>query len=66
MSAILQLDPPLWLNTPRGKALAHFVIDEGVEHDLLWVCFGQDGEIWTWPNPQVRAPENITMGRTRD
>ena len=60
---MLQLDPPLPLSTPRGKALAHIVIDYGPEHNLLWVCFGEDGEIWTWPNPLVRAAQNITMGR---
>ena len=60
---ILQLNPPLPLQTPHGKALAHFVIDYGMEADLLWVCFGSDGEIWTWPNPKVRADSNVTMGR---
>lgn len=60
---ILQLNPPLPLLTPRGRALAHLVIDYGAEADLLWVCFGTDGEIWTWPNPKVRAAKNITMGR---
>lgn len=60
---ILQLNPPLPLTTPKGPALAHFVIDEGIEHHLYWVCFGNDGEIWTWPNPKVRAEKNITYGR---
>ena len=60
---ILQLDPPLPMQTPRGKALAHFMIDYSPEHHIYWVCFGDDGEIWTWPNPKVRAPKNITMGR---
>lgn len=60
---ILQLDPPLPLLTPNGNALAHFVIDYGPEHHLIWVCFGRDGEIWSWSNPKVRAETNITMGR---
>ena len=62
---ILQLNPPLPLDTPRGNALAHLVIDYGPEHDLQWVCFGQDGEIWTWRNPKVRAESNVTMGREK-
>jgi len=61
---IQQLNPPLPLSTPKGEALAHLVIDYGAEHHLMWVCFGSDGEIWTWPNPKVRAAKNVTMGRT--
>lgn len=62
---ILQLDSPLPLTTPKGAALAHFLIDYGPEANLIWVCFQDDtGEVWCWPNPQVRAQKNITMGRT--
>lgn len=60
---MLQLDPPLPVETPKGKALAHVLIDPGIEHDLLWVCFQDDGECWTWRNPEIRAQSNITMGR---
>jgi len=60
-----QLNPPLPLITPKGKAWAHIVIDYGQEHDLLWVCFQDEtGECWTWGNRDVRMQENITMGRT--
>jgi hypothetical protein len=55
------------LDTPRGSALAHVLIDYGPEHNLMWVCFGDDdGECWTWPNSKVRAQSNITMGRTNE
>ena len=62
---ILQLlSPPLPLSTPKGNALAHLVIDPGVEHDLQWVCFlDKGGECWTFRNPDVRMRGNITMGR---
>lgn len=61
---ITQLNPPIPLDTPKGKALAHFVIDYGPEHNLMWVTFvDATGECWTWPNPKVRAQKNITMGR---
>jgi len=36
---IVQLNPPIPLETPKGKALAQALIDYGVEHDLVWVCF---------------------------
>lgn len=61
---ITRIDPPLPLRTPKGKAMAHFIIDYGIEHDLHWVCF-QDttGECWTWNNKVIRLQENITAGR---
>lgn len=62
---VTQLNPPLPINTPKGSALAHLVIDYGPEHDLKWVCFQDDtGECWSWANPEIRAQKNITMGRT--
>ena len=61
---IVQLNPPIPLKTPKGNALAQALIDYGIEHDLVWVCFQQDtGEVWCWRNPEVRAQTNITMGR---
>ena len=61
---ILQLDPPLPMTTPKGYALAHFVIDYGPEHDLLWVCFlNENGECWSIPNPQIKLSPNWSMGR---
>jgi hypothetical protein len=61
---ILQLDPALPLTTPKGPALAHLVIDYGVEANLVWVCFQDSGEIWAFQNQDVRAQKNVTMGRT--
>lgn len=61
---MMQLNPPIPLNTPKGPGLAHFLIDYGPEHDLIFVVFQDEtGEIWSWPNHQVRAQKNITMGR---
>jgi len=61
---MMQLNPPLPLVTPKGKAMAHFVIDYGMEHNLLWVCFQDDtGECWTWQNSHIRLQPNITMDR---
>jgi hypothetical protein len=60
---MIQLDPPMPIVTPKGKALAHVLIDYGAEHDLLWVCFQEDGECWTWRNQDIRAESNVTFGR---
>ena len=62
---MLQLNPPIPVTTPRGKALAHVLIDYGPEHDLIWTCFQDDGEIWCWRNQDVRAQTNITFDRQK-
>ena len=61
---ITQLNPPIPVVTPAGKGMAQMVIDYGVEHDLLWVVFQNDtGECWCWGNQDIRAQNNITIGR---
>jgi hypothetical protein len=60
---ITQLNPALPLVTPRGKGLAHLVIDYGTDHDLVWVVFQSDGQVWCWRNQEIRAEDNITFGR---
>ena len=63
---IQQLNPPLPMSSPRGKGLAHFMIDYGPEHDLVWVVFQQNGQIWCWRNQEVRADANVTYGRPKE
>jgi hypothetical protein len=61
-STVLQLDPPLYLETPRGDALAYFLIDKGRDRDLIWVCFIEDTrECWCFRNPEIRRDRNWTM-----
>lgn len=62
---ITQLNPPLPLETPKGKGEAHFLIDYSIEHDLVWVVFmDETGECWSFRNPEIRMQKNITLGRT--
>jgi len=62
---MLQLNPPLPMNTPKGQGFAHILIDYGPESDLYWtVLITETGEIWTFANRCVRASKNITLGRT--
>ena len=61
---VTQLNPPLPLETPRGTGLAHFMIDYGPEHHLMWTVFiDATGECWTFQNPEIRAIKNVTLGR---
>lgn len=62
---MLQLNPPIPMNTPKGEGFAHVLIDYGPESDLYWtVLITETGEIWTYANRHVRAAKNITLGRT--
>lgn len=61
---MLQLRPTIPLLTPKGAGDAHFAIDDGAEHDLLWVVFlRESGECWTFQNQDVRLEGNLTLGR---
>lgn len=63
---ITRIEPPIPLSTPKGKGMAHFLIDYGMENDLMWVVFQDDtGECWTWENSQIRARINQTIGRMK-
>lgn len=60
---MMQLNPPLPVDTPRGPAYAHLVIDYSQEHYVLYVCFLQEtGECWVLPNRDVKLQQNLTMG----
>ena len=64
-STVTQLNPPIPLMTPKGRAVAHFIIDYGIENELMWVCFQDEtSECWTWENAYIRARVNTTIGRT--
>lgn len=61
---ILEIEKEIWLDTPKGKGIAHFLIDYGIEASIKWVVFIQEtGECWTFPNEKVTACKNITLGR---
>jgi len=67
---ILQLNPPIPVVVKISKhgiyepALAHALIDYGIEHNLYWVVFLQStGECWTMQNSSIRAQFNVSVGR---
>lgn len=61
---MLQLDPPIWLNTPKGDGLCHIVLDYGPEFAIQWVVFiNETGECWTYSNEDIRACKNVTNYR---
>lgn len=62
MTTILQLRPTVPLDTPKGPADAHFLLEYGEEHFLYWTCFVREtGECWTFRNDKVRLEKNPSM-----
>ena len=62
---MIRVDPPILMRTPLGDARAHFVINQGQGYHLQWVCALDDnGEMWTFDNPQVRRQTSISDGFT--
>jgi hypothetical protein len=61
---MIQLNPPIPLETPKGLGWAHFVIDYGMEFHLVWVVFlDETRECWSFQNPEVRIQTNPTFHR---
>ena len=62
---VLQLNPtiPIWRVKDGMNGYAFMVIDYSQEHNLLFVCAMDDGEIWTLCNQEIRIQKNISLGR---
>jgi hypothetical protein len=61
---ITRINPPIPLDTIRGKGYAHLLIDYSQEHNLIWVVFiDETGECWNFENKEVRLQTNLTFGR---
>jgi hypothetical protein len=62
---ILQLNPmiPILRVKDNMEGYAFLVIDYSQEHNLLFTCAMDDGEIWTLNNKELRMPKNISLDR---
>jgi hypothetical protein len=61
---IHELRAVLWLDTPKGLALAKFLVDRGIDSDNEWVCIiNETGEIWSFDNSDVLVTKSYTLGR---
>ena len=63
---MLQLNPPIPVVTPNGKAMAQVLIDYGPEYDLVWVCFEENNQCWAWRNQEIKADANVTFGSAKE
>ena len=60
---LIRINPAIPMISPKGPCLAHFLIDNGIETDICWVCFQDNtGECRTWSNKDIRAQKNVTAG----
>jgi len=64
---MLQLNPmiPIIRVKDKMEGYAFMCIDYSQEHNLLFVCAMEDGEIWTLSNQEIRFQKNISLERTK-
>lgn len=62
---MLQLNPtiPIYRISDGMKGYAFLVIDYSQEHNLLFTCAMDNGEIWTLNNQEIRMQKNISLDR---
>ena len=62
---LLQLNPmiPITRNSDNMKGFAFLVIDYSQEHNLMFTCAMDNGEIWTLSNQDIRVSNNISINR---
>ena len=63
--AILQLNQmlPIFRFSDNMEGYAFLVIDYSQEHNLLFTCAMDNGEIWTLSNIEIRFQKNISLDR---
>ena len=61
---ITQLRDPIHVITPRGKGWCHFLLDYGVNADVIWgTVLDNGGECWWCPNHLIRVSGNWSIGQ---
>ena len=64
---IVQLNPmiPIYRISDNMEGYAFLVIDYSQEHNLLFTCAMDNGEIWTLNNKEIRFCKNISLDSIR-
>lgn len=62
---MLQLNPmiPIIRISDNMEGYAFLVIDYSQEHNILFTCAFDNGEIWTLSNQEIRFQKNISLNR---
>ncbi len=60
---IIQLNPPIWVQTPKGEGDALLIIDYGVHYNTVWVVhLFEDGQVLHFDSSDIRAMGNAMYG----
>lgn len=59
---MLQLNPEIWVMTPKGEGLAFLVTDYGLDHNKVFSVLLQGGDVLDFDLKDVRRCENATYG----
>ena len=64
---MLQLNPmiPIVRVSDNMEGYAFLIIDYSQEHNLLFTCAMNNGEIWTLPNQEIRLDKNLSLNRLK-
>jgi transcriptional antiterminator len=62
---MLQLNPmiPIFRVSDNMEGYAFLVIDYSQEHNILFTCAMDNGEIWTLGNAEIKFQKNISLKR---
>jgi hypothetical protein len=62
---MLQLNPmlPIKRISDKMEGYAFLIIDYSQEHDLLFTCAMDNGQIWTLNNKEITVCKNISLER---
>lgn len=67
LTVIHEIEQTIWLDTPRGLALAKFLVDRGIDADIEWVTvLNGTGQILSFDNSEVLVCKSFTLGRRTD
>ncbi len=62
---MLQLNPtiPVYIPEKDMNGFAYVLLDEGQEHDSLFLVGDDMGELWWYKQSKIRLQNNITLER---
>jgi hypothetical protein len=60
---MIRLEPPIEVETPKGRGWAIVLRDYGYDYDDLWTCLiSETKEFWTFRNKEIKGVDNLTFG----
>ncbi|NBW22303.1 MAG: hypothetical protein EBR82_81560 [Caulobacteraceae bacterium] len=62
---MLQLNPEIWMMTPKGEGLAFLATDYGCDHNKVFTVLLQSGDVLDFDMKDCRRCENPTYGLTQ-